>query len=110
MNIEAKIIIFLSPKAFYFIFFYPYKKNWSTAGTNSKLQEKKCGPRRAPYPIFSYFCSGFQSSKPPLVPAADNEVKLLSENFFMLQKYNYTLIRTQNKVHRFHDWGVCVQI
>lgn len=60
--------------------------------------------------FFSYFCSGFQSSKPPLVPAADNEVKLLSENFFMLQKYNYTLIRTQNKVHRFHDWGVCVQI
>lgn len=52
MNIEAKIIIFLSPKAFYFIFFYPYKKNWSTAGTNSKLQEKKM---RAAESALSYF-------------------------------------------------------
>ena len=110
MNIEAKIIIFLSPKAFYFIFFYPYKKNWSTAGTNSKLQEKNAVRGERLILFFSYFCSGFQSSKPPLVPAADNEVKLLSENYFMLQKYYYTLIRTQNKVHRFHDWGVCVQI
>lgn len=109
MNIEAKIIIFLSPKAFYFIFFTLTKK-LVNGRDKQQASRKKCGPRRAPYPIFSYFCSGFQSSKPPLVPAADNEVKLLSENFFMLQKYYYTLIRTQNKVHRFHDWGVCVQI
>ena len=110
MNIEAKIIIFLSPKAFDSIFFYPYKKIGQRQGQTASFKKKNAGRGERLILFFSYFCSGFQSSKPPLVPAADNEVKLLSESFFMLQKYYYTLIRTQNKVHRFHDWGVCVQI
>lgn len=28
----------------------------------------------------------------------------------MLSKYYFILIRTKNKIHRFHDWGTCVQI
>ncbi len=28
----------------------------------------------------------------------------------IFSKYYYILMRTKNKVHRFHKWGVCTQI
>ena len=30
--------------------------------------------------------------------------------FFMYSKYFFILVRVRNKVHKFHHWGVCVQI
>ena len=51
MNIEAKIIIFLSPKAFYFIFFYPYKKIGQRQGQTASFKKKI----RAAESALSYF-------------------------------------------------------
>ena len=43
----------------------------------------------------------------------DNDVNAASENTFMqqsLKTYQIYFYRTYNKVHKFHSWGVCVQI
>ena len=62
MNIEAKIIIFLSPKAFYIIFFYPYKKNGQRQGQTASFKKKNAGRGERHILFFRTFAAVFKAA------------------------------------------------